>query len=324
MKRRRRLLLDAEENENFWPSFTDLTSTIALILFVLVLLAYIQNLVSAKNLGYVKAELQRTIERLQGSRREVSASEAKLRLLAAEIAEGQARLRLSEERVQQQQQVISESNSELAELRARLEGIAVLRLDVLQKVKRSIETQLGAASDTAPLVTIAENGNIVIDESLLFEYDSHTIKREGKPFLNTLATAFENVLADPNVRENIDVVLVQGHTDERGSVSYNRELSGRRANAVLNHMFEASPGLSAHGSFFASSAYSEFRPVKTEKNEDAYRQNRRIEISVVLRDANVRGVIDEYMQQLDPALRGGQPSQPPQPSQPSPPSQPVP
>jgi chemotaxis protein MotB len=58
----------------------------------------------------------------------------------------------------------------------------------------------------------------------------------------------------------------------------------------------AESGLARHyGSYFASIAYSEFRPLSTGKTEAAYAQNRRIEISVVLRDAGIRSVIEEYM-----------------------------
>jgi chemotaxis protein MotB len=304
MRHRRRQLLTDDDSENFWPSFTDLISTVALILFVLVLLAYVQNLVAGKNLEAVKADLARTLERLRGSQQQITSSEKKLRLLAAEIEAGQARLALSEERVAQQEQVINQSNLELGELRTRLTGIAVLRLDLLKKVKQSIETQLGSSSSgSTPQVSIAENGNIVIDESLLFEYDSHNVKRDGRPFLDRLASAFAHVLEDPNVRESIDVVLVQGHTDERGSTAYNRELSAKRANAVLNYMFEADKTLEqSYGSYFASSAYSEFRPINPDKSEAGYQANRRIEISVVLRDASVRRVIDEYLHNIDPAL----------------------
>jgi chemotaxis protein MotB len=303
MRNRRRLLMGDDEQENFWPSFTDLISTVSLILFVLVLLAYVQNLISGKSLAVVKAELTATMERLQGSQQQITSARKRLRLLAAEIEAGQAQLKLSQQRVEQQQEVISQSNDELHALRARLQGIAVLRLEVLQKVKAALELQLQAGGATAPLVSIAENGNIVIDESLVFEYDSATVKREGKPFLDTLARAFAAALADPGVRENVDVVLVQGHTDERGSVAYNRELSAKRANAVLNYMFDSNPSLEqTYGSYFASSAYSEFRPVDSAGTEAAHRRNRRIEISVVLRDASVRAVIDEYMRNLDPTL----------------------
>lgn len=302
MRARRRLLLVEEPEENFWPSFADLTSTISLILFVLVLLAYLQNLISGKNLQHVNAELAATMERLRGSQEQITASQNRLRLLAAEIEAGQEQLKLSEVRVQDQQEVIAQSTRELAELRAKLQGIAVLRLEVLQKVKASLESQLRAERGAfAPTVSIAENGNIVIDESLLFEVNAYTIKKNGRPFIASLANAFASALADPSVRANIDAVLVQGHTDERGTVAYNRDLSAKRANAVLDYMFDANANLErVYGSYFASSAYSELRPVSEDKNEAAYTRNRRIEIAVVLKDATVRSVIDEYFRSVAP------------------------
>jgi chemotaxis protein MotB len=67
-------------------------------------------------------------------------------------------------------------------------------------------------------------------------------------------------------------------------------------------MFEANRSLEqSYGSYFASSAYSEFRPLNPAKTEAAFEQNRRIEIALVLKDAQVRKVIDEYMQQAAPA-----------------------
>jgi chemotaxis protein MotB len=304
MRNRRRLVLGDDEAENYWPSFADLTATISLILFVLMLLAYIQNLISGKNLEHVRAELEATVERLRGAQKQVTASHSRLRLLAAEIEAGQQQLELSEVRMQEQQAVIAQSNRELAELRAKLQGVALLRMDVLQRVKASLESELRAVrGSSAPTVSIAENGNLVIDESLLFELNSYTITREGKAFLGSLANAFASALSNPSVRENVDTVVVQGHTDERGTAGYNRELSGKRANAVLGYMFDANASLEhAYGSYFASSAYSEFRPLSGEKTEQAYTKNRRIEISVVLKDSTVRSVIDEYMQGLSPTL----------------------
>jgi chemotaxis protein MotB len=305
MRNRQRLMLSDEGTENFWPSFTDLISTIAMILFVLVLLAYIQNLISGKNLEHVRNELKQSLARLQGSQQQLKTADQRLRLLAAEIRAGQTQLELSQSKVEQQQSVIAEANRKLGEVQAQVQGIAVLRLDVLQKVKQSIDAQLSAnAPPGAGLARIAENGNIVIDESLVFEFNSHTIKPAGKRFLDMLANAFANVLADPTVRQNIDVVLVQGHSDERGSIAYNRELSAKRADTVLNYMFDTNKSLEeTYGSYFASSAYSESRPLNLGKNEAAYQQNRRIEISVVLKDAGIRDLIDQYMRNLDPLFQ---------------------
>jgi chemotaxis protein MotB len=94
----------------------------------------------------------------------------------------------------------------------------------------------------------------------------------------------------------VDAIVIQGHTDERGSGAFNRELSAKRANAVLNAMFESNPALEQdYGRYFAAGAFSEYRPVADEKTEAAFEKNRRIEISLVLRDANVRRVIDDYV-----------------------------
>jgi chemotaxis protein MotB len=303
MRNRRRLMLTDESAENFWPSFTDLISTVSMILFVLVLLAYIQNLISGRNLQAVKTELTAAIARLRSSQQQITTSERKLRLLASEIEAGQARLRASQAQVDQQQAVIADSTRQLGEVRARLQGIAVLRVEVLKKVKESIDAQLSSVVANKSGARIAENGNIVIDENLVFESNSYVIRPEGKRFLDSVAKAFATVLGDPEVRQNIDVILVQGHTDTRGTVQYNRDLSARRANAVLDYMFQTDSTLEqSYGSFFAASAYSEFRPVNPEANEAAYQQNRRIEISVVLKDASVRDVIDEYMKSIDPML----------------------
>lgn len=317
MKHRRRMMMTEEDGENFWPSFTDLISTVSMILFVLVLLAYIQNLISGKNLERVKTELTAAMSRLRTSQQQIATSERKLRLLASEIEAGQTQLDLSRARVEEQQAVIADSTRELAEVRSRLQGIAVLRVEVLRKVKDSIDAQMSAVAASAAGARIAENGNIVIEESLVFESNSYVIRPEGKRFLDSVAKAFAKVLDDPDVRQNIDAILVQGHTDERGTVPYNRDLSAKRANAVLDYMFAADPTLEQnYGSFFASSAYSEFRPLNTARNESAFQQNRRIEISVVLKDASVRSVIDEYMKNLDPMLQQQQQGQEQQPAAP--------
>lgn len=301
------MLMTDEGTENFWPSFTDLISTISMILFVLVLLAYIQNLIAGKQLIAMREELSESTKRIATARSQLEQSQRRLNALSAEIAAGQEQLAASRALIDQQQATVAESNRELAALRSKVQGIAVLRVDVLHKVKQSIDTQLRAKSGSSG-ARVADNGNIMIDDSLVFETDAYTIRAGGKAFLSAMAKALVNVLSDENVRQNIDVILVQGHTDERGTVEYNRELSAKRANAVLNYMFRAEPLLSSqYGEYFASSAYSEFRPVDPGKTEAAYQQNRRIEISVVLKDVGIRSVIDEYMKNQVPLGAQGEP-----------------
>ena len=311
MKVRKRNFKRGNIEQNFWPSFTDLISTIALILFILMLLAYIQNIISGKNLEFAKKELMDTQLQLESSNAEISQADKQLRLIKdqleevmAEVEEGQIALTLSEEQIEEQQEIIAESNRELGEVRAKLKGIALLRLDVLQKVKTSIEEELGPSNRAGQeLVSIADNGNIVINEGLVFEYNSYAIKAEGRELLKKLSEAFENVLDDPDVRENIDAISIQGHTDDIGSAEYNRDLSSRRASAVVNYLMSSNSTIETkYGSYFVASGYSEFRPIASGTSQNARAQNRRIEISLILKDSNVQNVIEEYMQETTTIL----------------------
>ena len=81
-------------------------------------------------------------------------------------------------------------------------------------------------------------------------------------------------------------------------VTQNRELSTKRASAVINYLMQDNKNLeNKYGRYFLAGGYSEFRPVSSGKTEDAYSLNRRIEISVILKDASIQDVIDEYLEE---------------------------
>ncbi len=306
MKLRRRNFKKDEETENFWPAFTDMISTIALILFFLIILAFVQKIITGKNLQYAIKQLTDTEKRLELSNMEISKAEKKLRLLKddlkdtkAEIEEGEIALKLSEEQIEEQRQIIAESNKELGNLRSKLQGIAVLRLDVLKKVKSSVEKELGKTNEQGEeLVLISDNGNIVINEGLVFDFGSSKLKPEGKELLKQLAQAFERVLDDSGIKSNIDAINIQGHTDDVGSPESNRKLSADRSRSVVDYLMVSNKDLeNKYGRYFAASAYSEFRPISSGTSDSDRAKNRRIEISIILKDSHVQNVIDDYLQE---------------------------
>jgi chemotaxis protein MotB len=303
MKTRKRRDIHSEP-ENFWPSFTDMISTIAIILFFLMFLMYINNIIAGKNLEFLRKELDDSQKQLEASQLEISQAENNLRLLKieldqtmAEVEAGQIALTLSSEEIDRQREIIASSNQELGDLRQKLQGIAILRLDVLTAVKDSIEDVLGKTNQAGEaLVSISDNGNIVINEALLFDRYSYAVKSEGRSLLDQLSEAFETVLSNPDIRESIDAINIQGHTDDRGTGNSNRELGTRRATAVVNYLMSSNPSLETdYADYFLASSYSEFRPVVSGTSEEAYAQNRRIEISIILRDTHVQDVINEYL-----------------------------
>jgi len=66
-------------------------------------------------------------------------------------------------------------------------------------------------------------------------------------------------------------VLIEGHTDERGTAEYNLALGERRAKSAMNYLV-------AHGidaSRFSLVSYGKERPVCTERTEACWAKNRR-------------------------------------------------
>jgi peptidoglycan-associated lipoprotein len=74
------------------------------------------------------------------------------------------------------------------------------------------------------------------------------------------------------ILREIDVtVLIEGHTDERGTVEYNLALGERRAIAVKDYL--VSLGVPARR--LQVTSYGESRPFAMGSNENAWAQNRR-------------------------------------------------
>lgn len=85
-----------------------------------------------------------------------------------------------------------------------------------------------------------------------------------------MVDAFARYLsANPSAR-----VRLEGHADERGTTEYNIALGERRANAVQSAL--AAQGVSPAQTSIIS--YGEERPAVSGSSEEAYAQNRRVQI----------------------------------------------
>jgi len=99
-----------------------------------------------------------------------------------------------------------------------------------------------------------------------FEYDSDTIRPEFIPMLEAHSLYLSQ---NPNAR-----VRLEGHTDERGTREYNLALGERRAQAVRRVMNLNG----ARDNQLEVISFGEEMPVAFAQTEDAWAQNRRVEI----------------------------------------------
>ena len=103
---------------------------------------------------------------------------------------------------------------------------------------------------------------------IAFEYDKSELKPLGKGRVRQVAQLLSSV---PSLN-----VVVEGHTDTRGSDDYNNKLGTKRAETVVRELTE----LGIDPARMSPISYGKSRPVYTENEEWAHAVNRRVQFSV--------------------------------------------
>ncbi len=117
-----------------------------------------------------------------------------------------------------------------------------------------------AAVAAAPVVVAFDN--------IVFENNSAELKAESKPVL-------DEVVGKINENPDIKSITVVGHTDSSGEAAYNKDLSQRRAQSVVDYLQGkgVTTPLSAEG-------MGEEKPIADNATREGRAQNRRVEFEV--------------------------------------------
>ena len=315
------LVKSAEGEQGFWPSYADMMSAVALILFFLMLLSYIQNLITGNDLRSTQEALAETRITLADTEdvlaltlREVQDAEDDLEKITIDLDE--ARLLLAQQQddlaaldqllldqralIGEQEEYMKAASEELLAMRSQMQTIAVLRLSILEQIRDSMVSVMGG---DAGKVSIGSNGNIILSEGVLFDWGSSKIKPDAAPALDQLIEVFAKFLSDDANARYVDSIVISGHTDSSGTDQTNRVLSTDRANAVLSYLMDNDGGsLDEFASFFCAAGYGKTRPVASNDTEAGRAANRRIEISIILRDDTVMDIVESYLDIDLPAM----------------------
>ncbi len=111
-------------------------------------------------------------------------------------------------------------------------------------------------------------GDIIVLKGVNFDFDKATLTSNAKSIL-------DGVSEDLNAYSDIKVEL-SGHTDSRGSDSYNQNLSERRAASVRRYL----EGKGIDGSRMTSVGYGESQPIADNETDAGRELNRRVELKV--------------------------------------------
>ncbi len=105
--------------------------------------------------------------------------------------------------------------------------------------------------------------------SALFDFDKSVLKPDGKKALDDLLAKIKGI--------DVDVIVVVGHTDSKGSDAYNQKLSVRRAESVKSYLVSQGVPVAR----VRTEGRGESAPVASNDTEEGRAQNRRVEVTVL-------------------------------------------
>jgi outer membrane protein OmpA-like peptidoglycan-associated protein len=121
-----------------------------------------------------------------------------------------------------------------------------------------------------PQLATIEGGRIHIIEKVFFKLDKDVIEKRSFAVLSNVAQVI-------NAHPEIKKLRVEGHTDNRGKLKHNMELSQRRAEAVVHYL--VGKGVAAQR--LTAKGFGPTVPIDSNKTNDGRANNRRVEFNAV-------------------------------------------
>jgi outer membrane protein OmpA-like peptidoglycan-associated protein len=142
-------------------------------------------------------------------------------------------------------------------------------------IGKRMDKQAAEIEQTLPNAEVIREGEGIIvkfDSGILFDFDSSNLKEASKDNIKKLAASL-------NQYPGTDIKII-GHTDSRGTETYNMSLSERRAAAVK--AYAVSQGVPSARLSTVGKGFSE--PIGDNATEAGRATNRRVEIVIVAND----------------------------------------
>ena len=177
-----------------------------------------------------------------------------------------------------------------------LNVVAAPPLNIDESVNNSITAAQNALSTLRDPVRPADVVRALNMQIVNFATDSATIPEQNKPVLDQAAKL---------IRQTPDVALVvEGYTDSTGDAAYNKGLSQKRAQSVIDYM--VSQGVNANK--LSGIGFGQNNPVADNVTELGKFRNRRIEFKVTNTQTGVTQHVDENTAQTSTAEQSVMPA----------------
>lgn len=254
---------------SFWLSFSDLMSSLVLIIILVMFyiiyqyfnLAEINQAEIARRqyqLDEAQAELESQQTKLSDAEKQMIAQQILLDAKQEELDSAQAVLESQKTELADTQSKLSEKEAEIAAQQAQMEALGIqldeqqaqintqqaqldnqqAQIEQLVGMKTRIITSLSSAlkSNSISATVDPTTGSIALESDVLFESGEHKLTDAGKRFVDDFLPVYLDVLFSEEYRDYVSEIIIEGHTDSVGGYLTNLELSQQRALAVASYV----------------------------------------------------------------------------------------
>ena len=274
--RRNRSARRGGNDNSFWLSFSDLMSSLVLIIILVMFYIIYQyfNLAEINQAEIARREYQLDVATTELEDQKTKLSDAEKQMIAQQILldakqkelddaqsvlEAQkteletTQAQLNELGIQldtqqeqltiQQAQLITQQNqlsTQQDQLSAQKQQLADQQQQIEQLVglKPRIIASLSSALKQSIISASVDavTGSIALKSDVLFESGRYELTAAGRSFVDRFLPVYLNVLFSDEYKSNVSEIIIEGHTDSDGGYLYNLELSQQRALAVANYV----------------------------------------------------------------------------------------
>lgn len=208
-------------------------------------------------------------------------AQVEIERLSLQIDDLQQQLREISSALALEQELTAEQDVLLADLGERLNSALAQKVNELEQYRSEFFGRLRQALAGNPNVRIEED-RFLLPAELFFESASATLGPDGQLELNKLVSIFTEISA--TIPDDVNWILrIDGHTDQlpisTERFPSNWELSAARAISVVRYLAEQ--GIAEDR--MAAAGFGEHHPVDPRYTEEAFQNNRRIEIKLTNR-----------------------------------------
>ena len=239
-----------------WISYSDMMAALLLI-FVLVLTYSLYQYFTmletkTKELDDQRLILDAQAVQLKLAEDELDSKEQKLIVIQGDLDKLKLDLEGKEEELDKLQVILVSQQADLEAATLKLQqqqdalDAQALRIDSLIGVRAAMIRDLSNALAAANLKAAVDpnTGDIMLDSAVFFETGSSEIKQEGKALLDLFVPVYLDVLLRDQYADYLGEIIIEGHTDSKGTYNANLRLSQNRALQVAIYCLDM-PSLTA-------------------------------------------------------------------------------